>query len=268
MIERPYYSSVNQLIHFFHEHIPEEIKGDPYIFLNPIIDEKKRSQRFFAETARELCRNGIPVVRFDYYGCDDSCGELYEFDLNNILPLLSEIVKITIAKFQCSKVNLLGLRLGADLALQFTEIHSQFVGKICLIEPIIKGSRYLLDQRIRRSMFFKINNINNPQEVVQINGEEYEDFQGYPFSHSNLKFLNDLDSTKLTSLSSQKILLVKLNNISSRKHMTAFNEILSENNTVSFYRYPIDDFWSVLEPQDTIELSKKITHILVDELRN
>ncbi len=257
MKENLYYFEINGQFHFVHEHTPEENKGIPYIFLNAVFDEKKRSQKFYAETARAFCKNGIPVLRFDYYGTDDSCGQLYEMDFNNIQLSILELLKNVHKRFGYQKVNLFGLRMGADLALIVAEKYPSYIEKIVLIEPIVIGKRYLTEQRSRRKMFYKINNMTDVQENIIIDGKMYEDHQGYPISENNIQFIDHLDSTKKTIIQ-KNILLIKLNTIASRKTIAQLKERLEDNNSVSFINYQCDDFWANLEPINTINLSKKV----------
>ena len=83
MKEKLYYNAIMGKSHFIHEHIPERIENDPYIFLNPIFDEKKRSQRFYAQTAREFCKMGIPVINYT-----PSKGNDKHTRVNSVAPLL------------------------------------------------------------------------------------------------------------------------------------------------------------------------------------
>ena len=256
-MEYLYYFESNKKNHFIHEHQPEEVKGYPYIFLNPIFDEKKRSQRFYSETARELCCNGIPVIRFDYYGTGDSYGQLYEMNLESTIYTIKDLIDKVVKKYCCSKINLLGLRIGADIALNITKCYSENVNNVFLIEPVIIGKRFLLEQRSRRKMFFKINNMTNVQEKVIIDGKSFEDHQGYLISAENQHFLNNLDSTEVY-FSEKKVIIIKLNTISSKKNMNQLKEKLIKNNSVLYYNFDYPAFWSILEPINTQSLSKTI----------
>ena len=261
MKEKLYYNAIMGKSHFIHEHIPERIENDPYIFLNPIFDEKKRSQRFYAQTAREFCKMGIPVIRFDYYGTGDSEGQLFELNLYNIKIIVSNLIDVFFNKYKIKKMNLLGLRIGADIAMLLGEENSDKINNLILIEPIVIGKRYLSEQRSRRKIFYKINNMTGIQDEIIIDGEKYEDHQGYPISYENIQFLDNLDSTK-THLNQKDILLVKLNTISSRKTIGKLKLILEENNQVNYANYTYDDFWANLEPIDTMGLSKEIANEL------
>ncbi len=257
MKEDLYYININDQAHLVHEHIPIEVKEKPYIFLNPIFDEKKRGQRFYAETAREFCENGIPVIRFDYYGTGDSEGHLIDMNLNNIEKIVRRFIETFKDKYKVQKINLFGLRLGADIAISVAENNPQDVHTLILVEPVVKGKRYLIEQRSRRKMFYKLNNMSEVKDEIVFNGKTYEDHQGYPISSENLFFLNNLDSIN-TRIINKDILLVKLNAISSRKLILQLHQCLEKQNNVNHVNYSCDDFWSSLESISTKGLTDKI----------
>jgi len=242
---------------FVHEHIPCNSNNKACIFLNPIFDEKKRSQKFYADTARSICLKGYHVFRFDYYGTDDSEGQLYEFDLETSLRDLTELHDLLKSRFNPGNIEILGIRLGADLALHYSINPKNEIKKLHLIEPIVNGKRYLTEQRSRRKMFFKLNNMTEVREIIEINGKEYEDHQGYPMSRENVIFLNNLDSLFFIP-ENKNISLIKLNTVSSVKLMAKLNEKLEEKNKLNSFNFKVDDFWASLEPTNTSALTKEI----------
>lgn len=256
-MEELYYIRVNGQYHFIHEHIPKKNKGLPFLFLNPIFDEKKRSQQFYAETARKLCVNGYPVIRFDYYGTGDSEGQLFELDLKDIHNIVKAIVVKVKEKYSIEKVNLLGLRFGADIALEIAGKNICPINQLLLIEPIVIGRRYMKEQRLRRKIFFKLNKISNIQDQIEINEKKYEDHQGYPISIDNLDFLTHLDSTQI-EINECNIIIFKLNALSSRKEIITLNKNLEETNEVRFVNNSCSDFWTSLEAINTNGLSEQI----------
>lgn len=258
-MEELYYTDINDKSHFIHEHVPDEIKRVPFIFLNPLFDEKKRSQKFYAETARKFCTHGIPVIRFDYYGAGDSEGQLYELNLPEQLKSVKSIIDKTLKKFQTDKINLFGLRFGADLAIEFASQYPQYVNQLILIEPLVNGKRYLIEQRSRRKIFHRLNRMTDVPDNIIINGKHFEDHQGYPISEDNNSFLEKLDSLN-TALSNVNVFLIKLNTISSRKSIVQLKNQLEENNEVSYLTILCDDFWANLEPIDTYKLSEEVVN--------
>jgi pimeloyl-ACP methyl ester carboxylesterase len=256
-MEELYYLDIKNKSLFVHEHIPEEINYAPFIFLNPIFDEKKRSQKFYAETARGFCKYGVPVIRFDYFGTGDSAGHLYEMRISENLNAIKILIEIFQAKYQANRINLLGLRIGGDLVLELAEEIQENIDTLIVIEPIINGKRYLTEQRARRKLFYKLNKMTNISENLIINGNTYEDHQGYPISEKNSSFLENIQSLD-RKIADKNILLVKLNTISSRAFVAQLKEKLEKENNVCYMNFPCSDFWASLEPVDSGKLSDEI----------
>ena len=129
-------------------------------------------------------------------------------------------------KYQLHSFKILGTRFGADLATQVTCDNELFTD-LYLIEPIIKGSRYLLEQRLRRKSFHKLNNMKNIEDIIDIKGDVYEDHQGYPLSKDVLEFIENVNTHDLP-LEGKHIRLYKVNSIFSKKLMLNLVENLSK----------------------------------------
>ena len=256
-MEELYYTDIEGKQHFVHEHIPDEVRSIPFIFINPLFDEKKRSQKFYANTARKFSKHGVPVIRFDYYGTGDSDGQLHEMNFRRSLNAIKVLIDQTLKKYQTNSVNLLGIRFGADLALKFAAEHQEYIHKLVLIEPIVIGTRYIKEQRLRRKIFQKLHKMVLNLDDTMIDGVAFEDHQGYPISRDNLSFFEDLNSLNL-KLSGITALLFKLDTMSSRKTIPKLAQVLEQKNDVHLVHLKCNDFWSILEPVDTKELSNDV----------
>ncbi len=249
---------------FVHKHVPKNNNHSPFLFLNPLFDEKKRSQCFYAQLARLLCEKGFPVYRFDYYGTGDSTGQLFDFLINEALKHTELLIEKILLNFPNCQINLLGLRFGADLALKMCKLSKKIFNKIILIEPINNGKRYLLEQRSRRKLFYRLNNMTDVEELIEIDGIKYEDHQGYPIHIENINFIENLNSLELNG-TNQKITIVKLNTITSRKNIEKLRDSLKANNQINYYKLNCNDFWAELKPIDTKPLSNEIVQLLLNE---
>jgi alpha/beta superfamily hydrolase len=108
--------------------------------------EYLRSHRAFRQLAMLLAREGFHVLRFDYFGTGDSEGSLedatIEHWLADISAAASELINIT----GCETQSLIGLRLGATLALmQSAASTMENWHSITLWEPLVNGEKYLAD---------------------------------------------------------------------------------------------------------------------------
>ncbi len=93
--------------------------------------------------AQQLSRIGVPVLRFDYYGTGDSCGETGEGtparwarDIHQAAGQLSALSHV-------ERVSLVGHRLGAGLAWLATEHLELKARHLVLWDPVASGSRFM-----------------------------------------------------------------------------------------------------------------------------
>jgi hypothetical protein len=244
---------------FTHWNIPEIQIGRAYIFLNPMFDEKKRAQKFLSETSRLLSNNFI-CLRFDYYGTGDSAGELYEFDFEESLSDLAFLCNYISMRFkEVNEIILVGLRMGADFALMFAQ-KNDFIKRLILIEPIVIGRRYLIELRTRKNFFLKLNNMSADDQLLEINGHIYEDFQGYPLSTNCIEFLENRDENSI-SVKNKEITLIKLDCLSSGRPIGILKNKLILSNFLKYIKCPCTDFWNSMEPVDTSSLTSLIKSI-------
>jgi len=153
------------------------------LFCDPFAEEKKCAHRVLVEAAREFCEADIGCVRFDYRGTGDSPGEFAEATPELWVEDILAAVAFMRQEVKVRTLGLLGLRLGAALALRAAEAGEQ-VDFLVLWEPIISGRQYL-HQNLRRSMIkamlteaeaFDAGRVRQAQE------DDFFDFDGYPVS--------------------------------------------------------------------------------------
>jgi len=108
----------------------------------PIINEYLRSHRAFVRLATQLATEGFHVLRFDYFGCGDSYGDDVDGSLiewtENLLTAIDELKNGCDASHIC----LIGLRMGATLALLAAEKRND-IDSMVLWEPIVNGEQYV-----------------------------------------------------------------------------------------------------------------------------
>jgi len=110
----------------------------------PIGQEYIRSHAALAALACRLARSGFHVLRFDYGGSGDSQGETC--DLATCKRDVARAVEELRRGAALSRVWLLGLRLGANLAAEAVALASNIHGLV-LWEPVIRGEPHLAELR-------------------------------------------------------------------------------------------------------------------------
>lgn len=108
----------------------------------PMGQEYMRSHRAFRQLSNLLSRAGYHVLRFDYYATGDSMGESEEASALQWQQDIGTAIEELKDNAGIEKVSLVGLRLGAAMAVQAGAGRPD-VGDVVLWDPIISGERYL-----------------------------------------------------------------------------------------------------------------------------
>ena len=141
-MEPIYFGKNNELFGIFHSAGSAIRKESGVILCSPIGQEYIRSHRAMLKLAEKLSDNGFDVLRFDYYGCGDSLGNLSDInDLsvwqNNIKEAINEL------KEGCGidTIYMVGLRYGATML--FNSCHDLLIDKVVLWNPVVNGNEYI-----------------------------------------------------------------------------------------------------------------------------
>lgn len=137
-------------------HIPEEKISPGVILFHGFTGNKSESHFIFTKLARRLCKEGICVLRFDFYGSGDSEGNFEEMTLETEMNDGEKAIQFlkTFEFIDKEKIGLCGLSMGAVTA---TYVASKFneVKGLCLWSPlafpkIIKNK--ILTKKIRNKI--------------------------------------------------------------------------------------------------------------------
>ena len=137
-----YLGSGDEALFAWHHVAPRAIPRDCVAVLcAPIGPEYTRSHRTLRHLADRFAAAGIAAVRFDYQGCGDSAGEEDGPDrLGAWRRSIAAAVRHARRLSGCSRVCLVGIRLGATLAaLEAEEVGADLV---VLWNPVVKGRAY------------------------------------------------------------------------------------------------------------------------------
>jgi len=126
----------------YHAPAPGQPCHGGMVFVAPFAEEMNRSRRMAALQAAAMARAGIGVLIIDLYGCGDSAGELadaqwslWHDDVSLALDWLRERLQ--------APVGLLGVRLGALLALDVARTRTDDVGALLFCNPVLDGQAYM-----------------------------------------------------------------------------------------------------------------------------
>jgi pimeloyl-ACP methyl ester carboxylesterase len=118
----------------------------------PWLSEYNGFHAAFRKLANLLEREGYPTLRFDYSGTGDSEGVPTESFAQNWAADIATACKELNALSRARSLCVVGLGLGATLAVQAASLAS--LDQLVLWEPVVSGTRYLdqldlLDRRLR-----------------------------------------------------------------------------------------------------------------------
>ena len=125
---------------------PARSAGGPVraaLLCNPWGHEYLHAHRSLRHLGAKLSAAGHHTLRFDYFGTGDSGGESEEGDLagweSDTATALAELRDIA----GCSRVALIGLRLGANVAARVAARHAGDLDALLLWDPIRDVDQYL-----------------------------------------------------------------------------------------------------------------------------
>jgi alpha/beta superfamily hydrolase len=112
-----------------------ERAGRASLICPPWGNEYIHSHRTLRQLAVRLSQNGFHVLRFDYFGTGDSAGSTGDNDFigahNDVETAIGELKDIT----RIASLTLIGLRLGANLAVEVSSVHASEVDNLIVWDP-------------------------------------------------------------------------------------------------------------------------------------
>ena len=181
-------------------HAPREpvLADRALVICQPLGPEYIRCHRMLRVLAASLARAGLPVFRFDYFGCGDSLGDDEDVSLERCIADVGEAVRFVRQRTRALQVDLLGIRLGAAIALSHAAATGGQVQRIAMWDPVVRGSDFLGSMRDQRSHFARWVAQVCGREPTPSQVEGPRDFLGFRFSHALLSGLEELDLEALT----------------------------------------------------------------------
>ncbi len=177
-------------------HSPEHTRGRKgIIFLHPYAEEKQRVDRIFVRLARLLCSKSYFVMRFDFHNCGDSEGNFEDLTFESQISDLRNVMNLFRRDTGVEDISLFGIRLGADIAIQYAGTDNN-IDKMILWSPIINGAEYagsLIRNKVFSSLMDRNTKISKEQILGALNSEGRVDIDGFYLTKRYYDYLNNLD---------------------------------------------------------------------------
>ena len=170
-------------------HAPETTARTTGVLLcQPLGHEYIRAHRTFNQLAAGLARAGFPVLRFDYSGTGDSSGademgsvKRWMADVHSAIDELKDTASV-------ATVAVLGLRLGASIALAAAERRPD-VSRLVLWDPVVEGRVYLAElERLQREWLK-----GRPGSHLLSFGRGDDEIFGFPMPHQLRQEIEAID---------------------------------------------------------------------------
>lgn len=169
------------------------------VLVPPIGRERLRCYRELALLGRGLAARGHAVLRFDYRGEGESAGRFQEHDLTTRVEDTVSAVHELQRRSGCEQICLLGLRLGALVALMAAE--QLRLERLILCDPICSPRRYarslLRANLILQNQYFGGTTDNEAALRARLKQGEAISIHGFPMAHRLLDELEAIDPDPL-----------------------------------------------------------------------
>ena len=147
----------------------------------PIGQEYIQTHRVIYQLGVLLSRVGFHVLRFDYFGCGDSEGHFEQGSLAQWTDDLHRAVEEIQNRSGLTKVCLIGLRVGANLALQLgadcPDLHSAV-----LWEPIFDGKLYLKEMAHDEAQYLNRTLYQQRASLKRLRAQMQDELFGFPMT--------------------------------------------------------------------------------------
>lgn len=130
------------LLGAFHEPAAPAAAPGSVVLCYPMGREYIFAHRAFRQLAVRLARDGLPVLRFDYFGTGDSAGSAEEADLDRWMLDVEAAMAEAQARSGVPCRGLAGFRIGASLAALVSASRAP-LDWLVLWDPVIDGAAYV-----------------------------------------------------------------------------------------------------------------------------
>jgi exosortase A-associated hydrolase 2 len=241
-------------------HYPEHHAHDTgLVMCAPFAEEKHESYRLFVNCARFLAKQGLFILRFDYYGTGDSEGEWQDATVNSWLSDIKSAIQFLNNEISNIKVGLMGLRFGGTLAA-ITAENIDDLSFLILWEPIVDLKEYIY-QWLRSNLttqFILYNKILYNREVLikQLNQGQLVNLDGFMLTKDMYQSASEINQLSRNLEFSKPVFIGSFEKNSKSDGMTKLlvNYHL-RNNQVQLFKFEVPYFWQEARPGEIFDMN-------------
>lgn len=221
------------------------------VICQPFGHEYINCHRALRQLASRISNVGFPVLRFDYYGCGDSWGDAEDGRMSQWLQDISSAVCEVRARAKVAQVCLVGLRLGAALAMIAAAEHGD-IDSLVLWEAVVNGNAYLESLLSLQKEMLRFR-----PKPARHTCQAYREILGFPVSHSLYSELEKINLLAIRTKPAKKILTIQSD---SNPWDLSFKELVSKASALFDYQLvPAPQIWlpredgSLLVPSQVLQ---------------
>jgi pimeloyl-ACP methyl ester carboxylesterase len=140
------------------------------VLCNPWGSEYIYAHRSLRQLAIRMSVAGFDTLRFDYFGTGDSAGDITGADLRGWEDDIELAIEETQDMAGVARVSLVGLRLGATLAVRVAARHARHVDAVVAWNPVMSGPDYLKSLAVPPDFADRRDGGATVAETVTVNG--------------------------------------------------------------------------------------------------
>ena len=114
--------------------------SEAVLICSSVGQEHMRAHFILQRLAKRLAEQGVPALRFDYYGCGDSMGESIAATCGRWRSDIGEAYRELKRRTGATRIAAVGVRLGAALLGEAAQ--DVDIARLVLWDPVCDGSRY------------------------------------------------------------------------------------------------------------------------------
>jgi len=206
--KRPFYfgGPGHELFGWYHPAADGAWRDVAVVLCNPLGTDFTRSDRVYRHLAERLARAGFPTLRYDMFATGDSAGDEGEPAL--VRAWLNDIGRAAAAlraRSGASRVALVGLRLGATLAMAHAAEHPGSIDSLVLWSPCVSGKAFVTESVKLHKLYLRIEPSLAGAQPVTDDGEEA---LGIFLARSTIEDLGRLDLLSVTQRPAARTLVI------------------------------------------------------------
>jgi len=203
-------TSDKQLLGIHHPPERDEVKNGAVLLCPPFGHEYISAHGSLQHLASNLARAGFHALRFDYYGCGDSAGDIDTASLEQWVEDVGTAVQELKDTSGSRSVCIVGLRLGgliaALAAARARAAKNNDIRAVVLWEPLVRGRDYVEQVSEFQRRWLSAMYLRPPINILDSEGPE---FMGFRFPQAIQDELEAVDLTAQSGPLADDVFLVQ-----------------------------------------------------------